>query len=310
MKLSIHPLIHRFAARQLRAVFALCAALMVPGAAWAWGAGGHMMVAQIAEQRLTPAARAQVVMLLQVKLDPAVLSTKTRDMVNAAHWADDLRPVEAYSFAKPLHFVDNPFSTDGTDVPEDLPESANILSALDTYVGVLKAADSTDAERAEALRFVIHFVGDAHQPLHCATRVSGKLPEGDHGGNAFTIKTAAANGKKKATKLHSYWDGGAGAFPREGANFAPPSLASVSKAAADAVAAYPEDSEAWNRAGLYDYSAWSDESEKIAETFVYKGLVANAAPKPAYVKKAQQITQQRVAWAGYRLAALLNDILK
>src|SRR5882672_4561663 len=150
--------------------------LCTPTLSLGWGAGGHMMVAQIAFGRLNPRAKAQAKMLLAIPIDPAAVSKKSTDFVNAAHWADDLRPFSEFDSFKPLHFIDTPFSTDGTTLPTDLPEPDNIVKALEDNVNILKTSTDKNAQ-AQALRFIIHFVGDIHQPLHCATRVSSSNPE-------------------------------------------------------------------------------------------------------------------------------------
>src|SRR6266700_679629 len=86
---------------------------------YAWGPGGHMIVAKIAYKRLNPKAKAQVDKLIALKIDPVSITGKSLDFVNAAHWPDDLRPEEAFAFSLPLHFIDIPFSTDGTSLPSD-----------------------------------------------------------------------------------------------------------------------------------------------------------------------------------------------
>jgi len=182
--------------------------LCIPSLSLGWGAGGHMMVAFIAFKRLNPQAKAQAIALLARPINPAAVSKKSKDFVNASHWADDVKKLAGFEFSGDLHFIDKPFSTDATPLPTDLPKPDNIVKALQDYVNILKTSTDKD-EQAQALRFIIHFVGDIHQPLHCATRVDNALPEGDQGGNLVTIKVAG-----KRLKLHSYWDDGIGTFPK------------------------------------------------------------------------------------------------
>src|SRR5204863_3005476 len=134
------------------------------------------------------------------------ITAKSKDFVNAAHWADDLRPIPEFDSFKALHFIDTPFSLDGTTLPA-LP-TPNIVTALQENVNILKTSTDDNA-RAQALRFIIHFVGDIHQPLHCSTRVDRNHREGDLGGNQFIILVP---GKKRGTfrneKLHAFWDDG------------------------------------------------------------------------------------------------------
>src|SRR5215467_14424433 len=191
----------------LRLAVMFCIFLLV-SQGLAWGPGGHMIVAQIAYGRLNSHAKAEVDRLIKVVINPNDVTQKSLDFVNAAHWPDDLRSVKGDEF-KPTfdwHFIDTPFSPDNTKLP-DVPQP-NIVNELNDEVNVLKASDATDQDKARALRFLIHFVGDIHQPLHCATRVTKKMPDGDRGGNLFMVRFVDANGRVKKVKLHSYWDGG------------------------------------------------------------------------------------------------------
>lgn len=279
--------------------------LLTPVLSLGWGAGGHMMVASIAFQRLNPRAKAQAQMLLAIPINPAGISSKSKDFVNASHWADDLRPVPEFDSFKELHFIDTAFSTDGTALPE-LP-TPNIVTALEEQVDILKT--STDkAAQAQALRFIIHFVGDIHQPLHCATRVDSAHPDGDRGGNLVKISVIGANGNTKQTNLHSYWDGGLLTFPPTGANFAPPALSTIPAAIAKAKAGNPATDPALKLDDPTNYQAWADESFALAKSVVYKGISNGGKPSAAYNTKGIKTARKRVAWGGYRLAALLNSI--
>src|SRR5688572_26272230 len=149
--------------------------LCTPSLSLGWGAGGHMMVASIALGRLNPRARANATALLARPIAPADVTAKSKNFVNAAHWADDLRPFPEFDSFKALHFIDHPFSNDGTALPAGVPEGDNVVKALEDNVNILKTSTDKDAQ-AQALRFIIHFVGDIHQPLHCATQVSSANP--------------------------------------------------------------------------------------------------------------------------------------
>jgi len=284
------------------AVGLLALMLCMPSLALGWGAGGHMMVASIAFKRLNPRAKAQAMALLARPINPAAVSKKSKDFVNASHWPDDLRPFAEFDSFKPLHFIDKPFSIDGTALPAGVPEPDNVVKALEDNVNILKTSTDKDAQ-AQALRFIIHFVGDIHQPLHCATRVSSANPEGDQGGNLVTIKVGS-----KKVKLHSYWDGGIGSFPKTGPNFAPPPLSQIPAAAAKAMAGNPDTDPKLKLDDPFNYDAWADESFALAQSTAYKGMKNGVMPSASYKNKALKVARQRVAWGGYRLAALLNAI--
>lgn len=276
--------------------------LCAPSLSLGWGAGGHMMVASIAFKRLNPRAKAKAMELLARPIKPAEVTAKSKDFVNASHWADDLRPFAEFDSFKPLHFIDKPFSTDGTPLPSDQPEADNIVKALQDNVNILKTSTDKD-EQAQALRFIIHFVGDIHQPLHSATRVSAALPEGDRGGNSVSITVAG-----KTTNLHSYWDGGIGSFPKTGPNFVPPPLSQIGPAVATALAGNPATNPKVKLNDPFNFDAWADESFALAKSTAYNGMQNGATPTAAYNSKAIKVVRKRVAWGGYRLAALLNAI--
>ena len=282
-----------------------CLILCTPLTSQAWGAGGHMMVAQIAFARLNPRAKAKAQALLALPINPAAISSQSTDFVNAAHWADDLRPFPEFDEFKQLHFIDTPFSIDGTPLPE-VP-TPNIVTALEDNVNILKTSTDKNAQ-AQALRFIIHFVGDIHQPLHCASGVDKANPEGDRGGNLVRLMVPDKNGQLKQTNLHSYWDGGIGAFPPTGPNFAPPPLKLIPAAAARAMAGNPPTARGLNLKNPLNFNGWADESFAHAKTVAYKGITNGATPTIRYKRKALQVANQRVAWGGYRLAALLNSI--
>ena len=279
--------------------------LCSPSVSLGWGAGGHMMTAQIAFGRLTPQARAKANELLAIEIDPVAETRKSTDFINASHWADDLRPFPEFDSFKPLHFIDKPFSLDGTPLPEIVPE--NIVKALKDNVEILKTSTDKKAQ-AQALRFIIHFVGDIHQPLHCTAKVSHNRPDGDKGGNLFLMKILGDDGELRDTNLHSYWDGGIGTFPRSGPNFAPPPLSSVLTAARLARRSNPATNRALGLNRPFNFDAWANESFRLGKSVVYTNIREGKRPTAAYNKRARRAARQRVAWGGYRLAALLNAI--
>jgi hypothetical protein len=266
-----------------------------------------MIVARIAYDRLNPRAKGEVDRLIALTIEPAAVTKKSLDFVNAAHWPDDLRSIPAFKDTLPLHFVDIPFSADGTDLPSDLPEQQNIVTALKKYVAILKS-DSDARQRAQALRFIIHFVGDIHQPLHCATRVTKGLPEGDRGGNSFSLVFPGKDGGVRKVNLHSYWDGGINNFPKPGPNFAPPSPAQIAPAAARIAAEFPDTDDGWKAGGPDGFEVWAQESTELAGTVAYNKIKPNSQPSQSYKRAAFETVQRRVAWGGYRLAELLNSI--
>lgn len=297
--------LHHTLFKRVLSIVIACLILCTPSISLGWGAGGHMMTAHIAFNRLNRKARANVRELLAIPINPAAVTATSKDFVNASHWADDLRPFKEFDSFKPLHFKDIFFTLDGSPLPEIDPN--NIVKALEDNVEILKTSTDKNAQ-AQALRFVIHFVGDIHQPLHCTALVSSANPKGDQGGNLFKIKLRNDDGTLRDSNLHSYWDGGIGAFPRSGPNFTPPALATIGPAARLATRGNPATANGVKLDEPFNYDLWAEESFWFGENVVYNGITANETPTKAYNKKALKYARRRVAWGGYRLAALLNAI--
>jgi hypothetical protein len=266
-----------------------------------------MMTAYIAYQRLNSKAKREVNRLLAIPINPAGVTSKSKDFVNAAHWADDLRPVPDFKFSLIEHFSDFPFSADGTPVPTDQPAEDNIVVALEKNLETLKTSTDDNA-RAQALRFIIHFVGDIHQPLHCSTRVDSSHKDGDRGGNGFDVRVPDENGRTKKSNLHSFWDSGLGSFPKGGPNFSPPPLNRIPAAASTAMQGNPETSPFLHLDNPADFAGWARESSDLAQRKAYDGLTPGGTPNATYRREGTRIARRRVAWGGYRLAALLNSI--
>lgn len=170
----------------------LLAALAVAPSVHAWGRQGHAIVAELAQRRLSPAAEAEVERLLAPE--------HTRSLADIASWADELRSDDSReALAKAtskLHYIN--FRSDDCAYlpPRDCPDGQCVVGGLAKYVAVLADRSQPDAARLEALKFVVHFVGDVHQPLHAGYR-------DDKGGNAYQVQFQG-----KGTNLHSVWDSG------------------------------------------------------------------------------------------------------
>jgi len=113
-------------------------------------------------------------------------------IVEAAYWPDYIRQFGFRVFA-PWHFIDIPIvRLDGADPstvhPEPPPTVNNVLWAVELGAAALKDPSTSLAVKSAALRFVLHFVGDIHQPLHTASLFSPRFPNGDGGGNAFRVR--------------------------------------------------------------------------------------------------------------------------
>jgi hypothetical protein len=268
-------------------------------ASYAWSDSGHGAIAQIAYRHLTPAAKAKFDALLKLGVEPR---HQTGPM--AAVWADEFRSTTANT--GPWHYINIHFRTDGKPVTMKALDE-NVVWAIGKFRKILTETKANNATRAEAFRFVLHFVGDAHQPLHNVARDTDKTPDGDRGGNDFAI--APGNGLPSwNTNLHRVWDSGCGAFelPMRGGN---PGFEQECAKLADRIErAHPLASLKAEVANL-DPDSWVKDGFKIAKDFAYTAP-EGGTPSPEYVKKGQSICMRRAALAGYRLAAILNASLK
>ncbi len=155
--------------------------IMMTSNSWGWGSQGHMIVGQIGQNNLNPNAKKAVATIL-----------KGQTLADVANWADMVKSKPEWAHTKPWHFVD---IADGEDYTTSEHKSeGDVVGAITDMVKVLNTSSSTAMEKENALKFIVHFVGDIHQPLHV-----GK-PE-DRGGNDVHI---TFNGK--GSNLHALWD--------------------------------------------------------------------------------------------------------
>jgi hypothetical protein len=173
-----------------------CLVSLLPARASAWGGEGHRITARVAWARMKQSTRKKIIAILgsEAALRPA------------ATWPDTLygNP-QQYSYTFKWHFVDIPTDSNHKYLASrDCKQSAGecVIKALAAQRLVLKNASSSAGKRLNALRFIIHFMGDLHQPLHCAE------DQGDAGGNGKAVcffgVCAEQSGKKY--NLHMTWD--------------------------------------------------------------------------------------------------------
>lgn len=176
-------------ARWVRRLVCLVA-LLIGNHALAWGPSAHRIVAELAERQLQPEARAQIEHLLA--------QSNERHLADIANWADDLRDDPAQrDYAKAtarLHYVNFSDSTCQYQAERICKGGQCVVAAIKHYAEILGNTRLDDARRAEALRFLVHFVGDVHQPLHAGYRP-------DRGGNLMQVRIDGMG-----SNLHSVWD--------------------------------------------------------------------------------------------------------
>ncbi len=300
-------------------IFAVIALLLATQtSALGWHDNGHMVVAQIAYLRLTPEAKARVDKLLitpQGKLPyihlcagyyTAETCEKTYDPITIAVWMDDFRGDSLNDSYAPWHYINfNPIF-DGVPVRADVgPEPENILARINWGISTLRKGTGSERRDAEVLGFLYHLIGDVHQPLHATTRYTAAQPDGDNGGNAFPIKMPPDAHIKN---LHAFWDAAGGLFgytsPHRPLDAAGQAL--IRQLADEVMKANP--AESFTELKDLDPHTWIVESNTLARQFVYTGIKENDAPTQSYTEQAQKISSRRLALAGYRLAAVLNEL--
>lgn len=156
----------------------------------AWGPDGHRIVAEIAQRNLQPDARAEALRLLAIDGDTS--------LADVANWADAIRDQPSYAdlarLTRPMHYLRFSDSDCRFDAAVNCAGGACIVGGVERYSAILADRSRSDADRAEALRFVVHFVGDVHQPLHAGYR-------SDRGGFAYPIQYG-----ERGTSMHGIWD--------------------------------------------------------------------------------------------------------
>jgi hypothetical protein len=306
------------------------ATLSFAPSARAWGCKGHETVALIAEKHLSPEAKEFVLTLLKENpVDPQFKrycgSAVNDPMGDASTWADDIRNERHNG---PWHYIDIPRgvardSGDGNLAPYCGKEGC-VNEALAAQIAILKNKSAEPAKRAEALRYVIHFVGDLHQPLHSTTN-------DDEGGNCVPLKYFRRKPREHAhgfsPNLHNIWDSAILQRDADGAD---------SHEYADRLEeTYASSIEQWQKAGIH-IDDWVWESHNYAEKNVYEPLTPKVGIEPPvpvhactddnnigarimdehiaisepYQDQAAPIAELRIAQAGIRLALILNDAAK
>jgi hypothetical protein len=254
----------------------------LPAPCFAWGAEGHRIVAEIAADELTPAARTQVEQLLGA--DASV------GMMEASTWADEIRARRPQT--APWHFVDIPLAANAYDRSRDCPHDDCIVAQIERDARIVGDRQLAAPIRAEALRFLIHFVGDLHQPLHAADNA-------DRGGNRVRVIL-----RRRHENLHQVWDvdvvRALGRSPEEVAVRLEREIR-------------PAQIREWAK-GMPEQ--WATDAHRLAKNEIYGRLAGNGGTDreivlpPDYARDEAPFAEQAIEKAGVRLATMLNTVLK
>jgi nuclease S1 len=234
-----------------------------------WWDLGHRIVARIAEQRLTPHTREAVRDILE-----------GQSLADASVWADNIRQYR--HDADQLHYVNIPLSDKVYDPHRHCPNGRCIVAAIAAQERALSSPATSPQDRAEALRFLIHFMGDLHQPLHVADN-------SDRGGNQRTVYLAG-----DSTSLHKVWDG----------------QLLEHEAESDYLNVLRREMDTMNLAALERGTVvdWAMEGHRIAVEHAYR-LPRDGCIGEAYIKASRPIIDHALIAAGVRLAKVLNTVL-
>ena len=275
-------------------------------AAWAWGNEGHQIVAIIAADNLGQAARAQVAKILGAANDTGSVESA---MAAASLLPDTEFRVKDKSTI-PWHFIDICLQDSKSEIPARCPAGACVTAKIDQYSSRLKDGNYDRWGAAGDLAFLIHFVGDIHQPLHAAT-------DADLGGNCVRVEP-----QSWGPNLHLTWDLAVVSELEAGLGTRNDPIATARKLEAQ-YSAYKTTGGSW-KPGEANAIAW--ESRQIAQSEIYAALVipvaacapdnrsCSGAPRKtmvlsqSYMKRAALIAGSQLAKAGFRLAGLLNSI--
>jgi hypothetical protein len=258
--------------------------------ALAWNSTGHKIIASISYQNLNYNTRKQIDNLTKY-LDH--YQSGYQRFVYLSSWADH---AGAAKYPKTLswHFIDNPFVDSDFHGKKPTLNQANVISAIKKEEKILKSKTATPKQKATALAFLIHLVGDIHQPLHCINHFSKKFPHGDQGGNLVVIDATTQ------MNLHAYWDNGLGLFTK----LKDQKTQTITKIATQFSTTYSENYFQGTDENL-DIKTWATESYNLAVNFAYK---VDTIPKQNYQTEGQEIVKTRLVLAGLRLAKILNAI--
>lgn len=270
--------------------------LLLASPAHAWWAASHMVCAQMAYDRLSPAARAEADRLIAVL---AAAEPRAGHFVPAAAWLDQVKK-QGFAGFESWHFVN--IAPAGAGAPLELPPGDQVVSALGHSLETLRNKAAGDFLRAFALRVVIHLAADAHQPLHCVNRPDPRFPRGDHGGNTFPLRWPA----DPAANLHILWDDSLGLYPQlaPGEDWhqrIPPAARELARLLP------PEKLPARLER---DPKAWALESHRLALEAAYAGIGEGEEPSAAYLERGREVVRRRLALAAYRLADALENALQ
>lgn len=285
----------------------ILAILAAPAPALAWGDYAHRMTARIAMAQLAPAARAEVRRLLRAEAGLDTPDCRLTSIEDASVWPDCVRARyrDRFAFSAPWHYQ-NISVCEAFDINAKCWNGDCVTAQIPAQQAILADRTRPTHERLQALSFLVHFVGDMHQPLHLGDK-------DDLGGN--NVRAAFGFKAPDRMNLHRIWDSDLA----ERALTEPPAIGPRSIT--------PAQRRAWTGAETTPMlvAGWARESWELSRTVAYPELkdYPDSCPVPAkdkrnlprglvtqdYVAAATPAVRDQVAKAGTRIALLLNRAL-
>jgi hypothetical protein len=240
-----------------------------------WGFTGHRTVALIAERHLTLQAKTAVADLLG-----------SESIADVSTWADQVRNKPEYKNTAGWHFLNLPLGLNLTDFEKQVKsqDKESVYTALIKQQLVLKSTSSTREQRIEALKYIVHFVGDAHQPMHISRSE-------DKGGNTIQLQYEG-----KGTNLHSLWD--SKLLDKQGM--------SDTQMSTELDKATPAQIKQWQSENIL---YWIYESYQISSQ-LYSEVKSGSKLDDTYYQKHIGTVNERIEKAAIRLAGVLNEAFK
>jgi NAD(P)-dependent dehydrogenase (short-subunit alcohol dehydrogenase family) len=274
---------------------------------------GHILVAQVAKDRLTQQGKTAALDKFNQLINAfnGLTDGKSNTFIEAAVWADDIKEYgvkmfDEYHFTNVVYDPENMFKG-MTQLQQDI----NAINTLGWVEAVLRAnKDGITFERAFMARYLLHVVGDVHQPLHSVNMFNSKHKTGDFGGNMVHIITTAATNSTNIN-LHAYMDSMAGLQSFTERLVRPLDATATSKIVAMAAQfqqEYPASSFDSKLIENFDYHGWVVESWQNASNDVYPKIVEGQAISDAFDADMKALCKKRVALAGYRLAYVIGSL--
>ncbi len=296
-------------------------ALLVSSGAFAWNGIGHEVVARIAWEDLAPEVQAEAVRLLAATRPEVELRSMRpsfggrRDQIlfeRAATWPDYVRSAVPSENRSRWHYTNYFWKQEegrAVDLPEMKPADENVATELPRLIRLAANKQASDHDRGIALAWVLHLVGDIHQPLHCSARVTELDPRGDRGGNSFKLEPALPGIEDfRRNNLHSLWDGAVSrvypkSFWESQWRYRERLVDSVDKDDSTTDTFVLTAAEA-------ALDAWIREGFELAKNACYPSdLIRDQPANERVLSAAAAEAKKRMALAGHRLAAVLESIL-